>query len=279
MFSSSPDFQPTCVTRYVRSFDSGAGALLVDTDAGLAYMKALGNPGGPHTLACEFVGTRLASLLGLPTFDHALLLVDEMDELPFHGGESFAEAGTAFATRSEEGTTWGQDARLLNRVENVADISRLVVFDTWVLNMDRYGPAGCRINRDNVFLSAEAQGSGVELRAMDFTHCFTNGRDLTARVKGIEMIRDERVYGLFPEFRKLIDRAVVREMAVQMINLPSEAVQETISMVPKDWSVSKAAREALRQLIFRRSQFVAETIEERLFGGEQTELFSDRGGK
>ncbi|MEM7315476.1 MAG: HipA family kinase, partial [Planctomycetota bacterium] len=173
-FSSSPDFQPTCVITYVRSFDSGAGTLLVETDAGMAYVKAKGNPGGPHVLACEYVGTRLATLLGLPTFDYALIQVDKIDELPFAKGGKFAEPGTAFATRSETGTTWDQDKRLLRRLANVDDVSRLVVFDTWVRNPDRFGPNGSRVNLDNVFFSSETSGFEVELRIMDHTHCFTN---------------------------------------------------------------------------------------------------------
>ena len=60
-FFSSSNFQPTSITRFIANFDSGAGTLFVDTDAGKAYLKAIGNPAGPHALACEWVGTRLAS--------------------------------------------------------------------------------------------------------------------------------------------------------------------------------------------------------------------------
>ena len=138
---------------------------------------------------------------------------------PFANGTDFAEPGTAFATRSETGTTWGQDKRLLGRLANVDDVSRLVVFDTWVLNPDRYGPNGSRVNLDNVFFSSETDGFEVELRIMDHTHCFTNGRDLTARVRQIGIVRNEQVFGLFPDFRPLLDREVVRATCEQLTNL------------------------------------------------------------
>jgi hypothetical protein len=272
-FNSSPDFRPTCVTTFIRSFDSGAGTLLVETDAGRAYIKAKGNPGGPHVLACEYVGTRLATLLGLPTFDYALIQVDEIDELPFANGKDFAEPGTAFAARSETGTTWGQDKRLLGRLGNVDEVSRLVVFDTWVLNSDRYDPNGSRINLDNVFFSSESSGFEVELRIMDHTHCFTNGRDLTARVKQIGIVKDEAIYGLFPEFKPLLDREVVCATCEQLTNLSVDDVGEIVHSIPRDWSVGKPARDALQELIIRRAEYVAETIEESLFGPIQGDLF------
>ena len=271
-FFSSSNFQPTCVTRFIDNFDSGAGTLLVDTDSGKAYLKALGNPGGPHVLACEWVGTRLATAIGLPTFDHALVQVDEMDVLPFFDNKKFAEPGPAFATRAENGTTWGRDKRLLNRLENPIDISRMVVFDTWVLNFDRYGPAGCRINMDNVFFSSEAEGGMIELRVMDHTHCFTNGADLTKRVQQISKIKDERIFGLFPEFRDLLDKDAVHTMCQQMAALKSDVVEDIVYTIPSSWSVSSEAKQSLIQFVLQRANYLADTIEERLFGGTQLEI-------
>ena len=259
-------------TRFIANFDSGAGTLFVDTDAGKAYLKAIGNPAGPHALACEWVGTRLASVVGLPTFDHAFLPVDEMDELPFFDKKSMAEPGPAFATRAEKGSTWGRDKRLLSRIENPTDITRMIVFDTWVLNYDRYGPAGCRVNMDNVFFSTETEGGMVELRVMDHTHCLTNGAELTKRVQRIGMIMDERIFGLFPEFRELLNREAVQAMCEQMATLGLDVIEDIVQMIPNAWSVSKEAKQALIQFISQRAAYLANTIEGRLFGGTQLEL-------
>lgn len=277
-FFSSNNFQPTCITRFIDNLDTGAGTLFVDTDAGKAYLKALGNPGGPHVLACEWVGTRLASVIGLPTFDHALVQVDEMDVLPFFNKKSVAEPGPAFATRAETGATWGRDKRLLNRLENLTDISRMVVFDTWVLNYDRYGPAGCRINMDNVFFSTEAEGGMVELRVMDHTHCFTNGAELTKRVQQIGMIKDERIFGLFPEFRPFLDKETVHAMCEQLSVIERDVIEDIVHLIPHAWSVSAEAKQALVQFILQRAAYLADTFEESLFGGAQLE-FPNRGSE
>ena len=60
--------------------------MLVRTDAGDGYLKAMGNPAGEHALACELVGTQLAAWFGLPVFDFAIIQVTAADELPFAKG-------------------------------------------------------------------------------------------------------------------------------------------------------------------------------------------------
>ena len=149
----------------------------------------------------------------------------------------------------------------------------MVIFDTWIRNPDRYGPNGNRVNLDNVFFSSEAGEFEVELRIMDHTHCFTNGRELTVRIKQIEMVKDDQVYGLFSEFKPLLDRGVIRAFCKQLSNLAPEEVGDIVDSIPSDWSVNKPARDALRDFILRRAQYVAETIEARLLGPVQEDLF------
>jgi hypothetical protein len=45
--------------------------------------------------------------------------------------------------------------------------------------------------------------------AMDHTHCFTCGRELNSAIGHIDAVNDERVYGLFPNFRELISKHAV----------------------------------------------------------------------
>jgi hypothetical protein len=132
-------WKPTTIRRFIKAINSSACTARVLTNAGPAYLKALGSSEGPHTLACEWVGTHLAKWLGLPTFDCALIEVTTDDEIPFHNGGA-AQPGPAFVTRAESGEPWSGKKRQLNRLFNPQDISRLVVFDTWTLNCDRHGP-------------------------------------------------------------------------------------------------------------------------------------------
>lgn len=130
-------WQPTTFLRYVRTVASSSRTALIQTDTGAAYLKAINNPEGPHVLACDWFGTQLARRFGLRTFDVAVLEIGDLDEIPLNG--SLAQPGTAFVSRAEEGITMGGH-RALSNVENIGDIPRLVVFDTWVRNCDRYAP-------------------------------------------------------------------------------------------------------------------------------------------
>jgi hypothetical protein len=237
---------------------------------GKGYIKAMGGPEGPHTLACEWIGTRLAQWFGLSTFDFALIEVTEADEIPFHSGAK-AQTGPAFITRAESGEPWSGAVRQLRRLVNPQDISRLVVFDTWTLNCDRHSvpPAGNpgrpRLNRNNVFLSQEAPKGRLLLKAMDHTHCFTCGKPLSRHVGTINTITDPRVFGLFREFRQYLDRDQVQKAMADLRNLERKVVLGMTNDIPRQWDVAPEALAALRDLIAGRAAYVAKTIEDALW--------------
>lgn len=67
--SEITSWNPKLIRRVASVFPSGTSVVEAVTDAGAGYVKFLGNPEGPHVLATEYVGTRLASEMGLPTLD------------------------------------------------------------------------------------------------------------------------------------------------------------------------------------------------------------------
>jgi hypothetical protein len=244
--------------------------VLVETDAGPGYLKAMGGSEGLHILACEWVATQLAQWYGLPTFDYAIVSVTEADEIPFHNGGK-AQVDPAFITRAESGEPWSGKAKQLRHLVNPQHICRLVVFDTWTLNCDRYslpaeGTRGKpRINRNNVFLSEEAPRGQLLLKAIDHTHCFTCGRALNRRVKNIDKMKDERVFGLFPEFLDFLQRIHVGQAMSDLKLIDSEVASSMMRTIPREWDVPQSAQEALVELIIGRAAFVAETIEVKLW--------------
>ena len=172
--TSIGSWQPRVVEHVWFSLDTSMATSRVLTDAGDGYLKALGNRQGPHPLACELVATQLAGWFGLPTFAAAVIVLSEDGiEIPFlRGGK--AVPGPAFITRAEAGKTWGGGDEELDQLDNPDDISRIVVFDTWVLNCDRHPPdlAMRRPNYDNVFLSAEGTARDRIARAFRATTRF-----------------------------------------------------------------------------------------------------------
>lgn len=263
-------WKPTTIRRFVKAINSSACTARVLTDAGPAYLKALGSSEGPHTLACEWVGTNLAKWFGLPTFDFSIIEVAPEDEIPFYKVGA-ARPGPAFVTRAESGEPWSGKKNQLKRLFNPQDISRLVVFDTWTVNCDRHGPPAPgkmkkpRVNRNNVFLSEEAPAGQFMLKAMDHTHCFTCGRDLSRQLKIIDAIRDQRVFGLFPEFRLFLDRVQIEQAAKDLRSLDKATVVPFVHGIPREWSVTSEAQNALIDFIVDRAAFVAGTIVDALF--------------
>ena len=267
----------------MKGLPSSARTAVVETDVGPGYLKAMGGPEGPHTLASEVVVTQLADWFGLPTFDWSIIQVDELDEIPFFDKQGNrtgqATPGPAFITRAEKGSTWGGADRELKLLVNSQDISRLVIFDTWVLNCDRHSqplPESGRSrkpNRDNVFLSYEAPEGEFLLKAMDHTHCFTCGREWTQRLAHVDTMKDGRVFGLFPEFREFLKQDVVSQATADLKLISSEVVTEMTKLIPKEWDVKREALDALVDLVVGRAAFVAETIKSKIW--PQRILFSE----
>lgn len=269
-------WQPKEILRFNKSYPTSACTAQVVTDVGVGYLKALESPEGRHILASEFVGTSLANWFQLPTFDYATINLNaDLIEIPFFDRDNkrigTAISGPAFITRAEAGDAWSGAADQLKRLVNPHDISRLVVFDTWTLNCDRYleQPAGKlgkpRINRNNVFLSEEAPAGQLMLKAMDHTCCFTCGAELTTRLCRVDTIKEPRVFGLFPEFRSFVTVEYV-QLAVQALQtFTIDIAQRITAEIPREWKVSSAVRLAMDQFIVQRAAFVAETISTKIW--------------
>lgn len=254
--------------RFEQAFDTSMGTARIVTDAGPAYIKAMGNRQGPHPLACEVIATRLASWFGLPTLEFAILEIDAaVDEIPYLRGGKTA-SGPAFTTRAIPGHPWGGSERELTNLVNPGDVGRLVVFDTWVRNCDRHPPDLNlrRPNYDNVFLEVlgGVDAGRMRLIAMDHTHCFTCSGDLNGRIAHIGNVKDDRLYGLFPGFIAFVRQSDVEAAIDQLHRVDVETIRPIVENLPNEWEVDDRAKEALVDLVVQRAGFVAGTILENI---------------
>jgi hypothetical protein len=255
-------WQPMRLVRVVESYDTSTGTTKVKTDATFGYLKALGNRQGPHTLASEFVASSLAVWFGLTVPPFAIFDLDPEAcfELP-RGVRT--QPGPAFISQHIAGRTWGGSETELRTVENRTDITRLVVFDTWLRNCDRH-PADLKTrkpNYANVFLENTRRSSRTRLVAIDHTHCFDCGRDFSERLGDIDKVKDERTYGLFPAFSRFIDRGELLWCTAMLRSFDVQALVQLVNRLPAAWQVSSAAREALVLQVRGRASFLADRIE------------------
>ncbi len=276
MGTAPQTWQPRSIVRYIKSFASGASTVFVETDQGEGYLKALGNAAGPHALACEWVGTNLASLLGLPTFQFAQIDVLAEDVIPLATGKN-ALPGPAFITRAEKGGPWGGTIKELRRLANPVSLNRLVLLDTWTLNCDRHRAEPKRVHVDNVFLSREgAPKRRLVLKAMDHTHCFTSGRALGRELTNIDYVQDDRIYGLFPKFRDFLQEEAMVDAVADMRKIARSEVERIVRTIPDPWEVEGEVRAALVELILRRRDFVAERIVRKIWHAGEIEFPNSR---
>lgn len=258
-------------TRFLRHEDTLATSMdtaIVHTDAGRAHLKVLGNPQGPHALACEYICTRLAKWFGVPTVDHAILPITSADVFALKEGR-MAEPGPAFATRTISARRWPGSAKELEELANPETITRLVIFDTWVRNDDRYPPVNTagevqsqwRANYDNVLLTPEdPPAKKLRLVAIDFGRGLTRGRDLPGDLSHVAAIKDPWTYGLFPEFRKFVLPHRVDEAVRRLKDVTCETIEPIMASVPREWQVSPKAVSAVEDYTCRRAAFLADTI-------------------
>ena len=251
-------WRPTTILRRVEGLKTSTAPVVVETDAGRGVLKTLGNTQGPGALVKELIGTRLAAWFGLPTFD--LAVIEVPPELAADGGlplgrkGEFAEPGPAIVSRFEEGESWNGTPEELARVGNVASLSRLVVFDTWVRNFDRHHPVAAHAHHDNLFLSAEgAAAGGFLFRAFDHTHCLGGG--LSEAVVG--KAEDDTVYGSFPEFEPYLDGVRLAEARNRLGRFTAADFAPVAAEVPAAWGLAPAVGDALLDFLLRRAAYLS----------------------
>ena len=252
---------PLRLERVEESYHTSMGTTRIKTDATRGYIKTMGNRQGPHALACEFVATQLARWFGLSIAEFAILDLPAEACFEFPQGAR-VQPGPAFISRHVDGATWGGTKDELESLENPDDITRLVVFDTWVRNCDRH-PADLtsrKPNYANVYLANTNRPTRTRLLAIDQTHCFDCGHDLTPRLSEIAKTKDQQTYGLFPAFAAFIKPFQLTWCAEMLRNLKADDVGTIVESIPVAWDVPQPARIALHDLICQRAVFLADRI-------------------
>jgi len=261
-------WQPNIIDRYIQSFDTSTKVVEVMTDAGLGFLKGIGNPQGAQSLASELVGTELAAWLGLQTLEFAIVKVAPENELPMYGGKGNVQSGPAFISKKRPSVPLDGCNLLLSKLIRPSDVAKLVIFDTWVMNADRCAPqdapAAPPPSRDNLMFSPCGKGRYAMI-AFDHTHCFVEG-DLWEDLPNPGLIEKRGLYGLFPEFQPYITRKHVLEAVRRLEQLDRDTVEQIVQAVPRVWGLTTRMAEAWADLIYRRARFVADAVPNLLLG-------------
>ncbi|MGL4552691.1 MAG: hypothetical protein ACRC33_16070 [Gemmataceae bacterium] len=153
---------------------------------------------------------------------------------------------------------------MLGAVSNRSDLGRVLAFDTWTRNCDRYLPVDRtpRDNPRNFLLSEEGAPDGrFVLKPIDHAGCFTCQHEITPRVADIDNVQDARLFGRFPGFKGVAARADALEAADQLAAVQRSEIQAIIDQTPAEWQRGDEARRALGDFLCQRAGRLRQIIE------------------
>ena len=265
MATSSEDesTQRPQVRAFVRRFQTNSQAAHVDTDRGEFVIKAMNNEDGLPALIADWVGTRAARWLGVPVPDCAIVELSDLIDVPLGADrQTLAQAGPCFGSRYVNAYGWNGDAASLTSVENVGAIAGVVVADTWLRNLDRFCRGADRNvrydNPKNLLLSGSGAAKGrFRLIAIDFGHALGGPTSPTSRLMHIDSWQDDTTYGVFPSFRRYMERNRVTPFLNRLSQLNEADAKSFVDGIPGEWGLSRGDADVIVEFLERRATYVA----------------------
>ena len=255
--------QPTMVLREVKSYSTSTCPAQVETDVGLGVIKGLGNPIGTGALVCELIAAEMGTWLGLEIPPFAVIDVCDIEvQMTTRDGRWLGPMRPPLYFSSfMQGALDSAPEALLKKLERPADIARLVVFDTWMRNVDRHDPRHGvpEVNLDNLLYCKPKGRRRYTLVPIDHSHCLVEG-DLADVGEINDAVTDRNIYGLFPEFIPFIDSESVAAAVARLATLDRTFVEDCVNHIPTAWPMSGGAKATLIDLICLRAAFVVETV-------------------
>jgi hypothetical protein len=270
MLSCGQNWQPTFVDRVIETYPTSTRVAKVRTDVGIGFLKGMGNPSGNQSLAMELVGSELATQLGLYVPDFAIFDLTDI-EVPMQG-HGCMTYGPAFISRENKCITSDGSDLLVSKVVNSEEIALLVMFDTWIRNLDRCPPNDYfdpEPRRDNLCFTPK--GRKFRLMVIDQSHCFVEGL-LEDGLMGTEFVNDNRIYGLFPEFMPYITENALRHAAVAIALVDEVSIAEIVNSVPNGWGLNQVMKDDWIEKIVSRQKRVPTIVIDTLVSQVQLDV-------
>ncbi len=251
MLSCGSFWKPTKINRVIEQLDSSTQPVIVETDAGIGYLKGMGNPQGDGCLCTELVAAELASWLGLEVPSFAVIALNFEVEMKRAGS---LQLGPAFISRQIENPIIGPTDAVLKRLMNRQDLGKIIIFDTWIRNFDRWFNEV--ENPDNVMFRPVSRNRYV-LMPFDHSDCFSE-MALDGSIDSELVIRDQRIYGFFPAFRPYVTQESVGSGLERLRTFNQVTAKLIVDSVPQAWGLTTSERKAWVNMIYKRAKYVAE---------------------
>jgi hypothetical protein len=261
MLACGAECQPNEIIREIEKFPSSTSPVRVATDAGEGFVKSPGNPMGNAALISELVAAELGRWFGLRIPPFAVVTRCDIEITMTRNGVAIAPP--LFFSLAVDGTPRDGGDTFLSRLRDPGDVAKLVVFDTWIRNWDRFLNGDG--NDNNLLYVKAATGRKYDLVPIDHSNCFI-GDDIAFPIGPVpeDWVNDPNVYGKFPEFDPYINARNVHSAIDCLATLKRADVVEIVNSVPPEWGLGVYAATALVDLICERAAFVVNSLPARL---------------
>lgn len=273
-------WNPEEILLQLEAFDTSTGVARVSTRDGHAFLKTPCSDMGADALVRELVATIIGRAFGLPIPNWALFEIDrdELDIEIYTGAKRrYAKDGIGFGSQSvgsmSRGVSvmeWAGDDATLKQTTNLDIVSRLVVFDTWVRNWDRYSKwnGHAHSNSQNLLIEMKAtprkDKPETRLIPIDHTHSMhcpdLRLAALDESISDLDNIQDEMIFGLFPAFVSHIKQVYIEECCADLRYFSRAVIQDAISKIPSSWGVADKVKCNVETFLFERSRWLADNI-------------------
>lgn len=252
--------RPTLVKFEIETYPSSTRPALVETDVGQGYIKGITNPAGTCALVSELIASELGTWFGLNI--PAFAIVERCDiDIQMQIIGTRIEPPCFYSHRIDGALSFDNTNLILSKLRNKKDISKLIIFDTWIRNSDRFFEESS--NYDNLLFSRDRETGLYLLNPIDHSHCFSDTNFLDD-LPDENCETDDRIYGMFPQFDSYLLPEAVDEALSHLRTLSRDFVEACVNQIPPQWNATKIARKALVDLICNRASYVVSTISTRL---------------
>ena len=235
-----------------------SGPQLFECDDGKRYVvKFMSNPFQGDTrksLVNELISNKLARYLNLPVpvgqvIYFSIDLIKQIPELEAYN----IQPGPHFGTIFHENSVLPIEHERIKKCVNLSDMPGIIVFDHWVLNLDR---------ADNLFNLIIVEGEEYnKLYMIDHDRSFySRERDLLTlknKEQLIEILWGD-IYRQFKPFIREMDTFLKYVKAIE--DFPNHEIENIVYSMPEEWISNKGELNAIYAFLIERKLILKESI-------------------
>lgn len=201
------------------------------------------SPALPYVAANEWIAAELGVRLGLPILDHQIL---EMGGMLFFGSRWMPQ-GTFYPYASE---------RQVRSCENCDVLYDILVFDTWICNMDRHA-------RNLIIRQAPGRDGKKTVHPNDHSHCLIHPTETPGHLAGKLTLGAGNFVRWNPLRQMIVMPSILQKSIAAVESVSDEEICSVVRCTPVDFLKEAERGDVIDYLVGRRARLRAAFITDR----------------